>query len=171
MSDLIDIDGVLVDEDGVIHEVPAGGDVLAMVASRVMYASEQRKEWEKIERALKRALVAKQPEKKAIYGDVVVSIRQGTRADQDIAAIREAFAEVELTRDEAIALAMAGRDFDAGRLEDYDGLLAVVAAHTHVRPTAPYAIAERVRRDAPPRRSRAVDLTEALEESLAAVAK
>ena len=149
MSDMIDIDGVLVDADtGEVLDLPTGTDIMAWRAARLMDAIEQQRAWERAVGALKAGFVRDQADRKAQYGDVVVSVRQNMRREFAPEAFRAWLEDAQLDGGALLQLALAARAFDVATIEDRL-VRDAVARHVVEKPTRPFAVAERVRRAAP----------------------
>lgn len=149
MSDLIEIDGVLVDADtGECMDLPTGTDIMAWRAARLMDAMEQTRAWERAVGALKAGFVREQQDRRCQYGDVVVSVRQNVRREFAPEAFRAWLEDAHLDGGALLQLALAARAFDAAGIED-EQVREAVARHVVERPTRPFAVAERVRKAAP----------------------
>lgn len=146
---LIEIDGAVIDDEtGEVMDLPAGSDRMGWLAARLIDAIEQERAWTRAVAALKTVFVKDQEERKAQYGDVVVSIRQSTRREFATEPFREWLADAQLDGGALLQLALAARAFDIGSIAD-NGLVAAVERYVVAKPTRPFAMAERVRKAGP----------------------
>lgn len=135
-------------ETGEIEEIPEGMDRLFWAAQRLLEAHDQIRAWEARAGMLKAALIDGQDERKAVYGDVSVSVRTALRHEFDADAFREWLADASPTAVELDALAFAAKGFAPGP-ETPTRMTEAIARHTHGKPTRPFIVVERVRKIAP----------------------
>lgn len=133
------------EDTGEIEEIPDGIDPLFWAANQCMEAADQEKAWKARGGMLKAALIRGQEEKKAVYGDVAVSIRQTWRDDFEVAGFRDYVADAQLDGGALLALVLAAKGFDRDLLHE-PGLADMVARFTGKKPTATFAVCERVRK-------------------------
>ena len=134
-------------ETGEIEEIPDGMDRLFWAAQRLMEAHDQIKAWEARAGMLKAELL-NQDERKAVYGDVAVSVRSNLRQEFDADGFREWLADCQPTEAELAGLAFAAKAFAPGP-ETPARMVEAIARHTHGKPTRPFIVVERVRKLAP----------------------
>lgn len=140
------IDGVLVDTDsGEILEGPA--DKLAYAVAQYIDSKEQIKAHEQQAAIWQQSILRYQPEKSVTYGSKRISIRQNKRRDQDIDAIREFIRDAELTRDDALNMALSAKGFDTATLTEH--LRDAVEGMTNETLTRPFVVVDTVRKPAP----------------------
>lgn len=148
MADLFDLgDGLIVDSDGVIVECASGAPDLTRVAVLAAEAQQQIKTWEAYAGALKAVLVAQQEDRKATYGDVLVSINQTTYRDIDSERLADLLFKREADVDTLLAAIQLGKFNEAAAAEIVgkdDAARCVV-----LRQSKAFAKVERVRKAAP----------------------
>lgn len=112
MSDYLEIEpGLIVSDDGEIIESAHQNDTLAFVARRRHEAHVQEKDWHDFKRVLDAVLMRQQSEKRTAYGDTVVTVQGGTYQTFDRVGFAAFLSQIELTRDELLALAGAATGF------------------------------------------------------------
>lgn len=148
---LLDLGDVLVDEEtGELFDAaqtPIAGPDLSLLAWRLRDAGDQKRAWERAEMALKGVFLNLQDERKAIYGDVVISIRTQQRSRFLPAAWRQVLDAESFNRIEYRAIALAITGIDASRLTPELGRF--VEAATDRYETKPFVVTDTVRRAGP----------------------
>lgn len=143
--------GIVVDDEtGEVIEAPEGtGDRLRLVAFRTEWAMRQAKSWEAVVAAGKAAIMAAQTEKVARYNHIICSRRQSMRSQFERQRFAEWLTDEELSRDDALALAYAAKDFNPKDLGNHPHLAEAVAAHIVKVPTREFLVLDIVREEAP----------------------
>ena len=118
---------------------------LSLLARQLYDAQQQLKAWEQHCNGLKAILLEKQVEKKVIYGDVSVSVRQAVRTVFDAVGWRGGLFYDELSKEALAAIIDAAKDFDINQLPT---ILEAARFVSH-QPSKPYVVVELVRKDAP----------------------
>ena len=136
-------------DTGEVEDIPEGMDRLFWAAHQLMDAQDQIKAWERRAVLLKHELLNGQEERKAVYGEVAVSVRQNIRRELDTDAFREWLADAMPNEVELAALAFAAKSFDAHTELMIGRLGEAIARNTREKPTQPFIVIERVRRVAP----------------------
>lgn len=135
-------------ETGELDAIPDGEDRLFWAAQQLLEAHDQIRAWEARAGMLKAALIVGQDERRAVYGDVSVSVRSAMRQEFDADAFREWLADASPTGVELDALAFAAKAFAPGP-KTPARMVEAIARHTHAKPTRPFIVVERVRKIAP----------------------
>lgn len=142
MTDYLD------ESTGEVLDIPEGVDRLWWTANELIAASDQEKAWKGRKGMLSAILIRDQEEKRAVYGDVSVSVRQSLRDEFAADAFRDYVADAQLDGGALLELVLAAKGFDAGKLND-PALAEMVRRFTTKKPTATFVVCERVRKLAP----------------------
>ena len=118
---------------------------LSLLARQLYDAQQQLKAWEQHCNGLKAILLEKQVEKKVLYGDVSVSVRQAVRANFDAKGYLDSLHYEEVSKGTLVVIIQAAKDFDPGQLPAFTDPLSFVSH----QPSKPYVVVELVRKDAP----------------------
>ena len=132
-------------ETGEIEEIPEGEDRLFWIARRLREAQDQEKEWGRTVAGLKATLLTEQEEKRAVYGDVSISVRQNIRSSFQADAFREYVADAQLDGGALLSLVLAAKDFDIATLDDR-AIADMLRRFVAEQPTRPFIIADRVKK-------------------------
>ena len=133
------------EDTGEVEEIPEGMDRLYWAAQRLMECQEQVRAWEARAGMLKAALLDGQEDRKAVYGEVAVSVRSALRQEFDAEGFREWLMDCQPTVRELAGLAFAAKAFAPGP-ETPARMTEGIARHTHGKPTRPFIVIERVRK-------------------------
>lgn len=147
MSDLpfVDTTEVIDEETGELIEVVAGDSEapdLARAAALALEAAEQAKLWTAVAARQKGILTAYQIDKRAIYGDALVTLSSKSHLDRD--RLRRVLEDAGLTDDDARTMLLAATGFEKGLPQR----LAALVLHA-TEPGKPFAIVTRARKLAP----------------------
>lgn len=132
-------------ETGEVEEIPEGEDRLFWVARRLREAQDQEKEWGKSAAGFKRTLLEEQTEKRAVYGDVAISVRQRPMTTFQGPAFREYVADAQLDGGALLAMVLAAKDFDIDAIAD-EAIADLLRPFVIEGLTRPFVIAERVKK-------------------------
>lgn len=146
----IEVNGLVIDdEDGEIFDAPDGMDGLLYAAVQLAEAKAQIKAWEQVSAVLQQVFLRDDVPAKGVYGDVVVSVRQGSHPEIDLPTLHEWMADTDLAPVDWFSLAFAATRFDLALLSDAEHLTDAIRRNTHKELHKRAVYVDRVRKTAP----------------------